>query len=290
VIVAIALVLAGAIAFVLLRRDGGSKGAKVPAVASGSGAGRVSVERYRASYRQRLEAARQVVARRRAAPQGMGRDAAAKDDAARLAAKTMMMREMMEPQCILGPGELCATLDEAVADCATDDGRACLAIGQYLADTPPRPLVALVFFLHACNAGDEEGCRRMKEVKEPTDAPCADDVFRCGWLAHRSRDPARLDEACREGVADACSWLITWADDANDEQQSRTYLEHACQLGSPMACQELGRRLTPGCTPERPLADDGQTPMYFPCYPPDADQAAEARTIACEAGFADACD
>ncbi|HUQ01913.1 MAG TPA: hypothetical protein VM261_05420 [Kofleriaceae bacterium] len=276
----IALVVVGAIAFVMLRVRGDAKRETAPPRANAKG---VDVERYRASYRQRLEAARQVVARRRAAQvaASAGQDAGTAEAQARAAeARTFLMREMMEPQCILGPAELCATIDEPVSDCAAGDGRACLAVGQYLADTPPRPLIAISYFLYACKAGDEEGCKRMKEVKEPTDAPCTDDVFRCGWLAYRSHDPARLDEACTEGVADACSWLITSYDRANDLERSRTYLEAACQLGSPMACNELGRRLMPGCKPE---ADE-------PCYAPDPAEAAEARTIACEAGFAEACD
>lgn len=87
-------------------------------------------------------------------------------------------------------------------------------------------------------------------------------------------------------MADACSWMEHVH--VEDGEKSRTYLEAACQLGSPMACQELGRRLTPGCKPERPLSEDGQ-PMYFPCHPPDPEQAAEAHAIACAAGFEEAC-
>lgn len=243
----------------------------------------VDVETYRASYRQRLASARQVAARRRAAAARPRNDV----DAARAAAaRTFLMRDMMEPRCILGPGELCAALDEPVTDCADGDAGACLAVGQYLADTPPRPLIAISFFHYACKAGDEEGCRRMKEVKEPMTASCADDPFRCGWLAARSQDPAQLDAACTEGVADACAFMEHLH--VEDTETSRTYLEAACQLGSPLACQELGRRLMPGCEPERPLSEDGQ-PMYFPCYPPDPVQAAEARAIACEAGFEEAC-
>jgi TPR repeat protein len=277
VIVAIALVLAGAIAFVLLRRDGGSKGAKVPAVASGSGAGRVSVERYRASYRQRLEAARQVVARRRAAQVTAERAAGVGDGGVRRVGMPLG-RTMMEPQCILGPAELCATIDDTVTACDDGDGQACLAVGQYLIDTPPRPMVALSFLLYACRAGEQEGCARMEESKQPMTAPCAEDPFRCAWTALKAKDKERMDEACTEGVADACTFFLNEYE--QEPERARTYLEHSCQLGNPMACMELGRRLSPQCkeAPEEP------------CYAPDADQAAEARTIACEAGFAEACD
>jgi hypothetical protein len=179
-------------------------------------------------------------------------------------------------------------LAETGMDCADGDAQACLAVGQYLTDTPPRNLTAIVFFAAACKVGDEVACAREKEIKTPMTAPCLDDLFRCAWQAYRSQDLARLEEACTEGVADACSWLIMKADDLDDLETSRTYLEHACQLGSPLSCQELGRRLDPRCRPERPRSEDGQ-PMYFPCFPPDPDQAAEARAIACEAGFAEAC-
>jgi len=65
----------------------------------------------------------------------------------------------------------------------------------------------------------------------------------------------------------------------HEPDKARRYLEAGCQLGSPLLCNELGRRLRPGCRPE-PDA---------PCLPPDPDEAAEAREMACEAGFADAC-
>lgn len=251
----------------------------------------VDLERYRASYQQRLDAARRLVARRKAARAATARDAGTplspEQHRARGLAKGVW-QTTTEPQCMLGPAELCMMLAETGTECADGDAQSCLAVGQYLVDTPPRPLIAIGFFAAACKLGDDAGCAREKEVKEPMTAPCTDDIFRCAWLAYRSQDAARLDEACSEGVADACSWLIMTADDADDLVRSRTYLEHACQLGSPFACEELGRRLDPRCRPERPISEDGQ-PMYFPCFPPDPDQAAEARAIACEAGFAEAC-
>ena len=60
-----------------------------------------------------------------------------------------------------------------------------------------------------------------------------------------------------------------------DHDRQRAYLETACQLGSPMACADLGARLAPDCKED--------------CYPPDR-AAAAASTIACEVGFIDACD
>ncbi len=275
----------GTIAFMLLR-DRAPARARAPATTRprAHAPGGVDVNAYRASYRERLERARQVVARRRAARAATG--AAVSRDAA--AGRAHIVHQLMEPQCILGPAALCEAIAEAVLDCADGDGQACLAVAQYLADTPPRPLVALAFLHYACEAGEADGCRRMQEVKEPTDAPCADDPFRCGWGAFQSRDLGRLDEACTHGVADACASLNTTHDDADDLVRSRSYLEAGCQLGNPMACEELGRRLDPACRPERRLSDDGQ-PMYFPCFPPDPAQAAEARAIACEAGFEEAC-
>ncbi|MBZ0234041.1 MAG: hypothetical protein K8M05_17055 [Deltaproteobacteria bacterium] len=281
---ALGVIVAGVVVFVATReRDGEARAQAQEGERRG-----VDLERYRASYRERLERARQVVARRRraTAPRDAGVSAGARDGGVAWT-QGSLARQMIDPQCILGPAELCATLADAVADCDAGDAQACLAVGQYLVDTPPRPLIAIAFFLYACKQGDEEGCTRMRESKEPMTEPCATDPYRCGWAAYKSHDAARLDEACTLGVADACSSLITTYDDSEPER-ARTYLERACQLGSPMSCAELGRRLTPGCVPERPLSEDGM-PMYFPCYPPDAGQAAEARAIACEAGFAEAC-
>ena len=137
-------------------------------------------------------------------------------------------------------------------------------------------MLALAFFVAACRHGEAAGCDRATELKAaaaPTPTPCAEDPLACAWQARRSHDDGRLDEACAAGVADACIGLLERTSDQPDRQ--RTYLEIACQLGSPMACDELGRRLSPDCNDA--------------CYPPDPAAAAAASTIACDVGFTEAC-
>jgi TPR repeat protein len=286
-VIAISLVFAALAAALIwwfaLRGGGGDGGAKNDATASdasGTASGRgVDLEKYRASIRERVEHAKRVAVRQRAA-----RDAvvakladAGVGDGGVPAKPRFAGRELMEPQCILGTAELCAILEASITACDEGHGQACLAVGQYLVDNPPRPLITSAFFLYACKSGEEEGCARMRAIKENQVVACEDDAFQCAWVGYKSKDPVRLDEACAHGVADACVWFLD-RDDV-DPARSRTYLEAACQLGSSLACNELGRRLTPGCQPN----EDG------PCYAPDPAQAAEARAIACEAGFEEAC-
>ena len=183
---------------------------------------------------------------------------------------------MLEPYCILGPVDVCASIADSVYACSDGDGQACLAVGQYLQDAPPRPLVALSFFHYACKSGEQAGCDRMAELKAPmTDppAPCEDDPLACAWQALRSKDVERFDHACSLGVADACAYMIQHHED--DPPRARAYLETACQLGNPMACDGLGQALSPDCRED--------------CYPPDAEAAIAASTIACDVGFAAAC-
>ncbi len=180
--------------------------------------------------------------------------------------------------CILGPPDLCATLAEHVAECDGGDALACMAVGELLADTPPRPLIAHTFFYQACRIGDPAGCARYADLKPPSNVACVDDPFACGWRAYRSRDAALHEEACSLGVADSCVELAEIA--KADPERSRAYLETACQLGHPMACMELGRRLTPGC-----IASADRV-----CYPADAAQAKAALAIACDCGITEACE
>ena len=84
---------------------------------------------------------------------------------------------------------------------------------------------------------------------------------------------SKLDDACARGVADACALLSQ--EYADQPARAHAYVATGCQLGSPMLCQELGRRLDPGCTGD--------------CDPPDPATAATARAMACEAGFGEAC-
>ncbi len=184
---------------------------------------------------------------------------------------------MLTPECILGPADLCASIAGTVDACDEGDASACLAVGQYLQDEPPRPLVALSFFYYACKGGDQAGCDRKAELKAPMTtppAPCEDDPLACAWQAMRTKDEERFDHACSLGVADACAYMMDATKD--DPERARAYLETACQLGNPMTCVELGRRLTPGCT-------------EAPCYAPEPQAAAAAWTIACEVGFTEAC-
>ena len=184
---------------------------------------------------------------------------------------------MVDPVCLLGPADLCAAVADSVDACDAGDGQACLAVGEYLEDTPPRPLVALAFFVYACKHGEQTGCDRRDQLKAPATSPparCEDDPLQCAWQAMRTKDTERLDQACSLGVADACTPMIEASE--GDPERQRTYLETACQLGSPMACADLGARLAPDCKED--------------CYPPDPELAREASTIACDVGFTDACD
>lgn len=184
---------------------------------------------------------------------------------------------MLEP-CVLGPAELCTLLAGLVDECDAGDGQTCLAIGQLLADTPPRPLIAIAFFVRACKAGEPTACERYEATRRDSGAPCEDDPFACGWLGYRSGDPAALARACALGVGDACSKLSMQSE--ADPVRAQGYLERACQLGVPMACEELGHRLSPDCAP---------TPTRV-CYPPDPTEAQAALEIACAAGWQDACN
>lgn len=234
----------------------------------------IDVEVYRQAYKERLEGARRVKQQR---AQRVKSDAGVRDAGAfgvsAEEARVKGVMSLIEPQCILGPAELCDALRDSVVDCGAGDGAACLAVGQYLADTPPRPLMAISYFMYACRSGEPEGCARMEATKVKPEGPCEDDVFACGWWGYRQKDEGVLDDACAAGMADACAWMID-ASKGNPARE-RGYLEIACQLGNPMTCQELARRLSPGCKPEPDL----------PCYAPEPAEAEAARTIACEAGF-----
>ena len=181
--------------------------------------------------------------------------------------------DLIEHQCILGPQALCTALMPQVTACDGGDARACMAVGEYLADTPPRPLIATVYFLQACRIGDVEGCERFDDTKGPVPEDCAADAFTCAWRAYRAHDQVALDKACALGVADACAGMADAT--KTDVDVSRAYFEAGCQLGSPMQCAELAHRLEPSCAPS---ADQ-------PCYAPDPAQATAALAIACAAGW-----
>lgn len=231
---------------------------------------RVDLERFRARVAVMRTRAAQLRVRRASAPAVRAPDGATGSRSARGGLS------LLSPQCILGPADLCADLAGTVDACDAGDGAACLAVGQYLQDQPPMPLVANLFFHYACKRGEQAGCDRFAQLKAPTSAsspPCADDPSACAWRAYRDKDPALLDEACSLGVADACAWMMQHHE--ADPARARIYLESACELGNPMACLELARRLSPRCDED--------------CYPIDRAQAAIAATVACEVGFDKGC-
>lgn len=181
--------------------------------------------------------------------------------------------------CSLGPRPMCDALTDLTQACDGGDADACLAVGQFLQDTPPRPLIANVYFLQACRIGDASGCERLDELKTPSDEPCDRDAFACAWRAYRAKPPDRalLDESCALGVADSCAYMGMLGED--DVDVSRAYYETGCQLGSPMLCEELGERLKLGCVP-----DDHRR-----CYTPDPMESKSALEMACSSGFGSGC-
>lgn len=186
--------------------------------------------------------------------------------------------DLLSP-CTIGPAEVCTALADLVHGCDGGDSQDCMAVGQYLTSTPPYPMIATVFFLQACAIGDADGCERTYSKTLPAEEPCASDPFGCTVDATERQDLDRLDDACSLGVGDACS-MLSWQY-RDDPERSRAYLETACQLGLPMACEGLARSLSPDCQPGD-LVD---------CYPPDELEASEARAISCRAGWrpADQC-
>ena len=172
---------------------------------------------------------------------------------------------VVSPTCNIGPGELCTSLESVIVACDKGDAASCLAVAQYLQDTPPRPLKGvLAFMVSACKRGDQTACARMEEIKGPLTKPCAEEPIGCAYHALKSQDPAWLVASCNAGVADTCEWL---SKNVGDADKRRGYLEASCQLGSPSACLDLGQQLAKT----------------------DPEQAAAALAIACAAGHQEAC-
>lgn len=230
-------------------------------------------------HRLDVSAFRTQLARRRALAQQLKARTARPLAHPAAARRSFLLDSMVRPRCMIGPGELCAILEDPILECDDGDAQACLAIGQYLQDTPPRPLIAVVFFHRACKLGEAEACARVAVFKKDpsrTRIVCADDPLGCAWQAQHAADPVQTDEACTAGVADSCASMVMLAEDEDDPVAGRAYLEASCQLGNALACWGLADRLSPDC-------DEA------PCYPPDPSQAAAASTIACEAGFIEYC-
>jgi len=180
-------------------------------------------------------------------------------------ATSSLVSFVVSPTCNIGPGELCTSLESVIVECDKGDATSCLAIAQYLQDTPPRPVKGVIaFMITACKRGDQTACARVEEIKGPLNKPCAEDPIACGHHALKSQDPAWLVASCNAGVADSCEWL---SKNVGDADKRRGYLEGSCQLGSPTACMELGQQLAQS----------------------DPEQAKVALAIACAAGHQEAC-
>jgi hypothetical protein len=187
-----------------------------------------------------------------------------------------MLRQLIsqETECWVGPAALCDALRPLLDACSAGDARSCMALGQHLADEPPRLLIAYVFFVDACRIGDEEGCRRVDAMQVHTS--CEDDPFACSWRALKNTDMHMHEQACSLGAAESCSFL---AFEEKDDAKRVAYYETSCQLGNTGACDVLAQLLSPDC-------DENETTL---CLPIDEEAEKRAKAIACEAGFADHC-
>lgn len=188
--------------------------------------------------------------------------------------KTMpgLVTMVFEPGCWLGPVALCQALAPMIRACDRGDRDDCLAIGQYLADEPPRLLVARSFFDQACRLGVDEACERLARTLADDPTPCADDPFACSVRALRTGDLALHEDACRLGAAESCVMLGVLRADAAGQKAG---FVAACQLGSSMACGGLAHALDPACQPSKDQA----------CFPPDEVTARAALELACAGGW-----
>lgn len=175
--------------------------------------------------------------------------------------------------CLLGPAEMCAALTPLVTGCDDGDASDCLAVGQFLVDTPPRPLIARTYFIQACRIGDPTGCERADELDPKSGLSCEQNAVACTLRGLVTHNPELLEDACTRGVADACSILSSFVE--GDVDRARGLLARSCQLGFPLACLALGKRLSADCV----------TTESIPCFPPDPDQATAALAIARAAGW-----
>ncbi|MGE0400360.1 MAG: hypothetical protein AB7T06_26835 [Kofleriaceae bacterium] len=191
-------------------------------------------------------------------------------------ASKIVDRFLFEPECWIGSREVCAALVPLVDECYAGDARTCLAVGQYLADNPPRALMAMMFFYQACRIGDEAGCERIDDLEADARGDCAEDPWACGWRAYKKQDMDDLEESCALGATESCTWLAWNTDDLDAE---RAYLEQACQLANRAACADLATRLSADCDAD---SDDHEETH---CLPIDEEGAAAAKRMACEAGW-----
>lgn len=215
---------------------------------------------------------RATVALRVAEARRLSAATAARPKRAHAARPTQLVRRLIDPACILGPQPLCASIASSVAACADGDGATCHAVGQFLEASPPYPEIARWFYGAGCQLGDGEACARAAQIRAGSD-DCDGDRLACMARARRTDDLVVLDHLCASGTADAC--VVAGIAYLDEPVALRGYLTAGCQAGGTTACLELARRLAPSCTED--------------CMAPDAAQAEVAAAIACEAGFAEAC-
>jgi hypothetical protein len=172
--------------------------------------------------------------------------------------------------CWLGARAVCDALTPLVESCDAGSAADCNVVAQYIADEPPRMLIGISFIARACALGDQAACARRDAARTAT-TPCESDPWACSFRASLTQDAALHEQACALGAAESCQILAATADPAT----ARALVETGCQLGNPISCMALAHQLAPSCQPQ----------PHEPCFPPDASEAAEARAIACEAGW-----
>ena len=215
---------------------------------------------------------RATVALRVAEARRLSAATAARPKRAHAARPTQLVRRLLDPACILGPQPLCASIASSVAACADGDGATCFAVGQFLEAAPPYPEIARWFYGAGCQLGDGEACARAAQIRAGSD-DCDGDRLACMARARRSDNLVAFGHLCAGGMADAC--VVAGLAYLDEPVALRGYLTAGCQAGGTPACVELARRLTPTCVGD--------------CFAADAAQAEVAAAIACDAGFAEAC-
>jgi len=189
----------------------------------------LDVNAFRSALAARLRRATELAARPNSAP---ATSRAARTDKWPMLGKGAVPNagtDLIEPQCTIGPRELCTLLDGLVRGCDAGGARDCLAVGQYLADTPPRGAITVTFFMQACRIGNPAGCERVDELKSASKLDCERDPLACSYTAMHTQNRELHDLACSFGAADSCS-VMSWFTNG-DVELSRAYLEQACQLG-----------------------------------------------------------
>lgn len=182
-----------------------------------------------------------------------------------------LKHDLVGTTCWLGAREVCNVLTPLVESCDAGSASDCNVLAQYVADEPPRMLIAISFIARACALGDQTACARRDAVKNAT-TPCDVEPWACSYRASLTSDRALHEQACSLGAAESCQILAAMTD---DPQTARALVETGCQLGNPISCMALARQLAPNCRPQ----------PHEPCFAPDEQEATEARQIACDAGW-----